>query len=50
MNEPDTRVEIFIVGLQEQVPRAFWMTLVKRRANFKCQNCGQVDDLVAQGA
>lgn len=43
----DQQVEIFMVGLDEQVSRSFWAVLVKRRAAFICERCGSKNALVS---
>lgn len=45
--ESNQQVEIFIVGLDEQLPRSFWAVLVKRRAAFVCERCGSKHALVS---
>lgn len=40
-------MEVFLIDLEEQLPRPTWAFLVKRKANFSCERCKKENDLVS---
>lgn len=43
----EVNLDVFVVSLDEQIPRAAWTYLVKRRAGFACERCPRQENLVA---